>query len=153
MTALLLIRCICSSSQTDKNPLIHIVFLESIIYIYRELRKLTFEVMLGIIIILIIMVIQLIKLQMNAYEFKWIIFFFFYFLIVELTQTTGLPGGASGKEPYHRCRRLQRRGFSPWVGRIPWRRAWQPTPVFLPGESHGQSSLVATVHRVAPNRT
>ena len=30
----------------------------------------------------------------------------------------------------------------PWVRKIPWRREWQPTPVFLPGESHGQSSLV-----------
>ena len=33
--------------------------------------------------------------------------------------------------------------FDPWVGKIPWRRAWQPTPVFLPGESHGQRSLVS----------
>ena len=33
--------------------------------------------------------------------------------------------------------------FYPWVGKIPWRRAWQPTPVFLPGESHGQRSLVS----------
>ena len=32
--------------------------------------------------------------------------------------------------------------FDLWVGKIPWRRAWQPTPVFLPGESHGQRSLV-----------
>ena len=32
--------------------------------------------------------------------------------------------------------------FDPWVRKIPWRRAWQPTPVFLPGESHGQRSLV-----------
>jgi len=32
--------------------------------------------------------------------------------------------------------------FNPWVRKIPWRRAWQPTPVFLPGESHGQRSLV-----------
>ena len=31
----------------------------------------------------------------------------------------------------------------PWVGKIPWRKAWQPTPVFLPGESHGQRSLVS----------
>ena len=31
--------------------------------------------------------------------------------------------------------------FDPWVGKIPWRRVWQPTPVFLPGESHGQRSL------------
>ena len=36
------------------------------------------------------------------------------------------------------CRRL---GFDPWVGKIPWRRAWQPTPVFLHGEFHGQRSL------------
>jgi len=32
--------------------------------------------------------------------------------------------------------------FNPWVGKIPWRRAWQPTAVFLPGESHGPRSLV-----------
>ena len=32
--------------------------------------------------------------------------------------------------------------FNPWVGKIPWRRKWQPTPVFLPGESHGQRSLM-----------
>ena len=32
-------------------------------------------------------------------------------------------------------------GFNPWVGEIPWRRKWQPTPVFLPGESHGHRSL------------
>ena len=34
-------------------------------------------------------------------------------------------------------------GFDPWVGKIPWRRAMQPTPVFLPGESHGQKSLAS----------
>jgi len=34
------------------------------------------------------------------------------------------------------------RQFDPWVGKIPWRKKWQPTPVFLPGESHGQRSLV-----------
>ena len=37
--------------------------------------------------------------------------------------------------------RDMRLGFNPWVGKIPWRRAWQPTPVFLPGEFHGQRSL------------
>ena len=51
------------------------------------------------------------------------------------------PGGASGKEPTCQCRRPKRRGFYPWTGKIPWRRKWQPTPVFLPGESHGQRSL------------
>ena len=35
----------------------------------------------------------------------------------------------------------RRQGFSPWLGKIPWRRVWQPTPVFLSGESHGQRSL------------
>ena len=33
-------------------------------------------------------------------------------------------------------------GFTPWVRKIPWRRKWQPTPVFLPGESHGRRSMV-----------
>ena len=47
----------------------------------------------------------------------------------------GLPWWLS-KESEHclQCRRLR---FDPWVGRIPWRRKWQPTPVFLPAESHG----------------
>ena len=53
----------------------------------------------------------------------------------------GFPGGTSGKEPTCHCRRLKRRRFDPWIRKIPWRRAWQPTPVFLPGESHGQRSL------------
>ena len=39
------------------------------------------------------------------------------------------------------CQYCRRHRFDPWVGKIPWRRAWQPTPVFLPGESHGQRSL------------
>ena len=37
--------------------------------------------------------------------------------------------------------KLERYRFSPWVGKIPWKRAQQPTPIFFPGESHGQSSL------------
>ena len=52
------------------------------------------------------------------------------------------PDGTSGKEPTCQCRRHKREGFDPWIGKIAWRRAWQPTPVFLPGESHGQRSLV-----------
>ena len=47
----------------------------------------------------------------------------------------GFPGGASSKEPACQCRRHKRRGFDSWIGKIPWRTAWQPTPVFLPGES------------------
>ena len=37
---------------------------------------------------------------------------------------------------------MQETGFNPWIGKIPWRRVWQPIPVFLPGESHGQKGLV-----------
>ena len=39
------------------------------------------------------------------------------------------------------CRRCKRRQFYPLVGKIPWRRKWQPTPVFMPGKSHVQGSL------------
>ena len=38
-------------------------------------------------------------------------------------------------------KRSERHGMDPWVRKIPWRRAWQSTPVFLPGESHGQKNL------------
>ena len=41
----------------------------------------------------------------------------------------GLPGGTSGKEPACQFRRRKRPGFDPWVSKIPWRQAWQPTPV------------------------
>ena len=51
----------------------------------------------------------------------------------------GSPGGASGKEPACQCSSFR---FDPWVGKIPWRRAWQLTPVFLPGEFHGQRILL-----------
>ena len=58
------------------------------------------------------------------------------------TMKRGFLGGASGKEPACQCRRYKRCGFDPWVRKIPWRRARQPTSVFLPGESHGQRSPV-----------
>ena len=53
----------------------------------------------------------------------------------------GFPGGASGKESTRQCRRPRRRGFDPWVGKIPWKRKRHPTPRFLPGKFHGQRSL------------
>ena len=43
---------------------------------------------------------------------------------------------------YSICLQCRRPRFDPWVGKIPWRRKWQPTPVFLPGKSHGRWSLV-----------
>ena len=60
----------------------------------------------------------------------------------------GLPQWLSGKESASQCRRRRRFWFDPWVRKIPWRRKWQPTPVYLPGESHGQRGLVAIVHGV-----
>ena len=45
-----------------------------------------------------------------------------------------------------------RDGSDPWVGMTPWRRKWQPTPVFLPGKSHGQRIRRATVHGIAESR-
>ena len=55
---------------------------------------------------------------------------------------TCFPGGSSGKKPTCQCKRHKRHGFNPWVQKIPWRRKWQSTSVFLPGKSHGQRSLV-----------
>ena len=52
------------------------------------------------------------------------------------------PGGTSGKELTCQCRGHKTCEFNPWVRKIPWRRARQLTPVFLPGESHGQRSLM-----------
>ena len=50
----------------------------------------------------------------------------------------GLPWRLRGKESA--CQRRSR-GFDPWFRKIPWRRKWQPTAVFLPGKSHGQRNL------------
>ena len=59
-----------------------------------------------------------------------------------LIPTLGFPGSTSHKEPACQCRGLKRHRFDPWAGKIPWSRTWQPTSGFLPGESHGQWSLV-----------
>ena len=59
-----------------------------------------------------------------------------------LSQTLSLfNDGTSGKESTCQCRRHKRCGFDARVGKIPWRRKWQPTPGFSPGKSHGQRSL------------
>ena len=49
-----------------------------------------------------------------------------------------LPWWLSGKESFCQCWRCR---FDPWVGKIPWRRKWQPTPIFLPVKFHGHMSL------------
>ena len=54
----------------------------------------------------------------------------------------GFPRWRSGEESSCQCRGSKRCKFDPWVGKIPWSRKWQPTPLFLHGEFHGQRSLV-----------
>ena len=76
--------------------------------------------------------------QKGVYEVKEMICCFIW-------GNTGLPRGLSGKESACQYRTCRSHGFDPWVGKAPWRRKWQPTPVFpvfLPGKSHGQRSLV-----------
>ena len=48
-----------------------------------------------------------------------------------------------------RCNRLR---FTPWDGTTPWRRAWQSSPAILPGESHGQRSLVGYIQSIGLQR-
>ena len=64
------------------------------------------------------------------------------FPLVMLFNLCTFPGGAGGQESTCQCRRHKWCCFDPWVGKIPWSRKWQPTPVFLPGEFYGQRSLV-----------
>ena len=59
------------------------------------------------------------------------------------------PGSSNGKN----LPAMQRPRFNPWVGNVPWRREWQPTPVFLPAEFHGQRSLAGYSPWVAESQT
>ena len=71
-----------------------------------------------------------------------------------LHKSLDFPGGASDKEPACQYRRRKRHGFHLWVGNVLWRRAWQPTPVFLSGESYGHNSLQSiALHRVWHNQS
>ena len=63
-------------------------------------------------------------------------------LFIEKTVLLHSQVALAVKNPPGNAGDIKRCGFDPWVGKIPWRRAWQPTPVFLPRESHGQRSLV-----------
>ena len=67
--------------------------------------------------------------------------------------TPGLPRWCSGKESTCQCRRDKKHGFDPCVGKIPWSRKWQPTPVFLPENSMDRRAWRTTVHGAAKSRT
>ena len=60
----------------------------------------------------------------------------------------GFPSGSEVKN-LPAMQEMQETGFDPWIGKILWRRKWQPTPAFLPGKSHGQRSLWAAAHGLA----
>ena len=64
----------------------------------------------------------------------------------------GFPGGSVVKN-LSACGNHRRLMFCPWVRKIPWRRAWQPTPVFLPGECHRQRAWQVTVNGVTNSQT
>ena len=59
----------------------------------------------------------------------------------QLNWTYGLPRWYSGKEFACHCRSCKRCMFNPWIRKIPWRKKWKPTPVFLPRKFQGQRNL------------
>ena len=63
-------------------------------------------------------------------------------IMIMMMYADELPRLHSGKEPACQCRSHKRRSFNPRIRKIPWSRKWEPTPVFLPGESHGQRGMV-----------
>ena len=63
------------------------------------------------------------------------------FLDVKHFKILGYLGGAVVKNPPANAEDAKRCWFNPWLGKIPWRRIWQPAPIFLPGKFHGQRSL------------
>ena len=65
----------------------------------------------------------------------------YWFIYIWIRCIWDFLGDTSSKEFACQCRRHKSHGFAPCVRKIPWRRKWQPTPVFLPGKSHGQRSL------------
>ena len=87
--------------------------------------------------------------------FRWVYLSFSPLLLVSLRFTAVCKPSSDSHFAFFFCRCLKawqyfsgsdgkewgRPGFDPWVRKIPWRREWQPTPVFLPGEFHGQGSL------------
>ena len=87
----------------------------------------------------------------ESLPYYFILFFYNLFLYIGLQYKDliptplyvdfDFPSGTSGKESTCQCGRHKRHGLNPWIRKIPWRREWQPTPIFLPGESHGQRSL------------
>ena len=77
------------------------------------------------------------------------------FCITLSSNNCGPPfgGAAGGKEPAGHCRKRKRLGFNPWIRKIPWRKAWQPTPVLCLENPMDRGARQATVQRVTMSRT
>ena len=90
------------------------------------------------------LLVKLVGFLIKSVGFLWIQVYKLPKSNVQVCEFCGFPNGASGKDPAYRCRRWKRHRLNPWDGKIPWKRTWQPTPVFLLGESHGQRSLVVS---------
>ena len=80
---------------------------------------------------------------------NYIVRFSFLFFLAQLAGSSGLPRCLLVVKNLPANAGDIRHGFDPWVRKIPWSRAWKPTPVFLPEESMDRRAWWATVHRVA----
>ena len=90
-------------------------------------------------------------IRFDIWYFFWSTFYWKSLTAHTHTHThEGFPGGARGKGSACSAADLRHR-FNPWVGKIPWRRKWQPTPVLLPGESPWTEE--PAVHRVTKSQT
>ena len=76
-----------------------------------------------------------------------------FIIILELSPNYAFSGLLWCLKWLGTCLQYRRPGFCPWIGKIPWKRKWQPTPVFLPGEFHGQRNWWAIVDGVAESDT
>ena len=74
---------------------------------------------------------------------------FLFFLgkseLLDSMEHVGFPDGGCGKDPACQCRRGKRLEFDSWVGKIPWSRKWQPTPIFLPRKFHEETGRLQSM--------
>ena len=80
--------------------------------------------------------------KITSQQYNWCKKPFFFFFLLYFLLYQGFSRWYSGKEPPCQYKSCQSHGFNPWVGKIPCKRKWQPTAVFLPGKSHRQRSLM-----------
>ena len=82
------------------------------------------------------------SIQINSLFLNQVITLGFVLICRSLLHILGFAWWLSGQNVCQQWKRHRRCMFHLWMGKVPWRREWQPTPVFLPEKSHGQSNLV-----------